>query len=95
MGTVTTLPSGRAFTRQDLESIPDDGRRYELIDGTLVVTPAPSPRHQRAVAQLHLRLAHACPPELEVLFAPLDVALGDDRPAARPAGGPPGGPHRA
>lgn len=45
-GTVTTLPRGRAFTREDLESMPDDGHRYELIDGTLVVTPAPSYRHQ-------------------------------------------------
>ena len=78
LGIVTTLPIGRAFTRRDLESMPDDGRRYELIDGTLVVTPAPSTRHQRAVGQLHLTLAHACPPELDVLFAPLDVALGDD-----------------
>jgi hypothetical protein len=40
MGTVTTLPHGGAFTRADLEAMPDDGRRHELIDGTLVVTPS-------------------------------------------------------
>ena len=34
MGTVTTLPRGRAYTRQDLATMPDDGRRYELVDGT-------------------------------------------------------------
>jgi len=33
MGTVTTLPRGREFTRADLDAMPDDGRRYELIDG--------------------------------------------------------------
>ncbi|MGH3425170.1 MAG: hypothetical protein ACRDO8_10600 [Nocardioidaceae bacterium] len=42
MRTVTTLPRGRPLTRADLDAMPDDGHRYELIDGTLVVTPAPS-----------------------------------------------------
>jgi Putative restriction endonuclease len=78
MGTVTVLPRGRALTRSDLEQMPDDGHRYELVDGTLIVTPAPSPRHQRAVARLHLLLSRGCPADLEVLFAPLDVALTDD-----------------
>lgn len=78
MGSVTTLPRGRAFTRHDLESMPDDGRRYELVDGTLVVTPAPARRHQRAVGNLYLLLRAACPPELEVLLAPFDVRLAED-----------------
>ena len=78
MGTVTVLPRGRAFTRRDLERMPDDGHRYELIDGTLVVTPAPSIRHQRVVARVYTLLAARCPEGLEVLFAPLDVALAED-----------------
>jgi len=41
MGAVTTLPAPPC-TRADLAAMPDDGRRYELIDGTLVVTPSPS-----------------------------------------------------
>jgi Uma2 family endonuclease len=78
MGTVTTLPRGRAITRADLDAMPDDGHRYELIDGTLVVTPAPSYRHQTVVGGLHLLLATACPSELRVLMAPFDVALAQD-----------------
>ena len=77
MGTVTALPRGRALTRRDLEQMPDDGHRHELIDGTLVVTPAPSWRHQRASARLHLLLAESCPPHLELLYASFDVALDE------------------
>jgi hypothetical protein len=43
MGTVTILPRSRPLTREDLDAMPDDGHRYELIDGALIVTPAPSP----------------------------------------------------
>ena len=78
MGTVTTLPRGRAFTRTDLETMPDDGRRYELVDGSLVVTPAPSRLHQRMAFQLGVLLEAARPDDLEVLAAPFDVALSDD-----------------
>ena len=48
MGVVTTLPRGRGFTRADLDAMPDDGRRYELVDGSLIATlpvgPAPDRR---------------------------------------------------
>lgn len=78
MDSVITMPRGRAFTRADLEAMPEDGHRYELIDGCLVVTPAPSPRHQTVVLELAVLLRAACPPGLRVLVAPLDVALADD-----------------
>jgi len=77
MGTVSALPRGRALTQRDLEQMPDDGHRYELIDGTLVVTPAPSWRHQRALLRLSLLLASRCPANLEILLAPFDVALDE------------------
>ena len=78
MESVTTLPRSRPLRRADLETMPDDGHRYELIDGALIVTPGPSWRHQRALGELYLLLRLACPPDLEVLFAPFDVALADD-----------------
>ncbi|TDD65133.1 Uma2 family endonuclease [Jiangella aurantiaca] len=66
------------ITRAELDAMPDDGRRHELLDGVLLVTPAPAPMHQVAVTRLLLMLDRACPTGLEVLPAPLDVALSDD-----------------
>jgi Uma2 family endonuclease len=69
---------GRAFTRADLEDTPDDGRRYEIIDGVLIVSAAPKPLHQRAARRLTRLLEDACPPEIEVLPGPVAVGLAED-----------------
>ena len=67
-----------------LQTLPDDGLRYEIIDGTLIVSPSPVPRHQRAILRLALLLTAACPPDHEVFIAPLDwqpdrrTSLGPD-----------------
>jgi Uma2 family endonuclease len=66
------LPMTEEWTVADLEALPDDGRRYELLDGALLVTPAPIPVHQRVIGKLFRLLAEACPPSMEVFFAPLD-----------------------
>ena len=39
----------RAWTRADLDRLPDDGNRYEVLNGELLVTPAPSDVHQAIV----------------------------------------------
>lgn len=72
------LPRGRALTRADLAATPDDGHRYELIDGALVVTPAPRVQHQVVLFRLARILDDVCPPEFAVLVAPVDVVLADD-----------------
>jgi Uma2 family endonuclease len=46
----------RKVTYTDLESWPDDGRRYELYDGEVYVCPAPTNRHQIAMGELYARL---------------------------------------
>jgi Uma2 family endonuclease len=46
----------RSWTVEDVHALPDDGNRYEVIDGELFVTPAPAWRHQYAVGELYRRL---------------------------------------
>jgi Uma2 family endonuclease len=65
-------PAQGEWTVDDLAQLPDDGRRYELFDGELVVSPAPFPLHQRSVAAFYRLLYASCPPDLEVLFSPID-----------------------
>ena len=72
---MTTLPWGRELTVEDLDRLPDDGHRYELIDGALVVTPAPRRLHQVAVVELLYLLRSLVPAGLSVLVAPFDVRL--------------------
>jgi Uma2 family endonuclease len=78
MTAMTLLPQGRPLTRADLDELPDDGHRYELLDGVLVVSPAPARPHQRAVTRLVVALHTHCPPVLELLPAPFDVVLAED-----------------
>ncbi len=46
-------PATTAWTLAELDRLPDDGNKYELIDGTLFVTPAPSPAHEQLASVLH------------------------------------------
>lgn len=75
---VLGLPRGRALTRDDLETMPDDGHRYELLDGILVVSPGPTFRHQSASAELLVALKAAVVEPWAVIHAPFDVVLADD-----------------
>jgi len=67
------------LTYRDYCELPDDGRRYEIHDGELSVTPAPNPRHQRLVGALYRALfGHVRSRGLgEVLLSPIDVILSD------------------
>ena len=47
------------YTVDDLDKFPDDGNRYELLDGMLLVTPAPSAAHQIIASRLQFRLSAA------------------------------------
>jgi Uma2 family endonuclease len=74
------------FTYRDLDNFPDDGKRREIIGGELLVSAAPSTRHQRLIVELVLLIgnylkAHdvgtlfAAP--TEVMFSDIDVAEPD------------------
>ena len=75
MEAMTYVLDDREWTREERDALPDDGSRYELIDGALVVTPAPPVKHQRMAGGLYVALRAACPPDWEVFFAPFDVDL--------------------
>jgi Uma2 family endonuclease len=62
--------TSREFTVGDLERTPDDGRRYELVDGMLIVSPAPSLLHQAVLLELAVVLRAACPGDLYVVPGP-------------------------
>lgn len=51
--------SAPLYTVDDLARFPNDGNRYELLDGVLLVTPAPAAVHQVVVSRIHTRLALA------------------------------------
>jgi hypothetical protein len=55
------LPHAAPYTVDDLFQMPDDGNRYEVLGGSLVVSPAPRPMHQLAADELRLLLRNASP----------------------------------
>ncbi len=59
----------------DYQAIPPDGKRWELIDGEVHVTPAPSPLHQRLVLRIAQALQLYFQAPAEVFVAPIDVIL--------------------
>jgi Uma2 family endonuclease len=60
----------------DYAAIPEDGKRWEIIDGEPYVTPAPNPFHQRASRRLQRQLEdYFAPRGGEVFDAPIDLIL--------------------
>jgi Uma2 family endonuclease len=62
--------AGQPFTVADLDRMPDDGRRYELLDGMLAVSPRPTTTHQLVAMRMLLALSEACPEGLCVIPEP-------------------------
>ena len=71
----------RQWTADDLQDMPDDGQRYEVIDGELFVTPAPSFDHQGALLLLCRKIADYLDrePVGYVLFSPADITFSPRR----------------
>ncbi|MGQ0650199.1 MAG: Uma2 family endonuclease [Gemmatimonadaceae bacterium] len=51
------MPATHQWTREEVLALPDDGNRYELVDGELLVSPSPRGVHQQAVLRLYDRVA--------------------------------------
>ena len=71
---LTTIPSrsGCDSGTHRAVDVPRDGRRYEVVDGRLLITGAQPPAHHAAVVALMIALKRACPPELLVSVGSLD-----------------------
>lgn len=67
------------LTYSELRWMPDDGKRYELIDGEVFVNPSPNVKHQRVLRRLAFSMDyHAEAHKLgEVFVAPLDVVFSE------------------
>lgn len=67
----------RKLDYSDIAAAPNDGKRYELVQGELLVNPAPSPTHQRISRRLVRQLEDYFHGRAlgEVFYAPLDVIL--------------------
>lgn len=73
-------PSQGQWSYETYAAIPDDGKRYEVIEGVLYVAPAPNLSHQNAVGWFgfYLRLHVQTTGRGIVLMAPFDVQLDLD-----------------
>ena len=47
-------PEQGSWTYDDYAVLPDDGQRYEIVNGVLVMAPAPSPEHQDIVGMIFI-----------------------------------------
>ena len=75
---MATEPKTTGLTYEDLQRFPEDNFRRELIDGELIVTPAPATRHQEVVLELGARLlAWTKERGGKAYIAPTDVVFSD------------------
>jgi Uma2 family endonuclease len=79
MAVMPVMPRAGDWTVDDLDRLPDDGLRYELVDGVLLVTPAPLPSHQLAVIELAFLLRTAQSSDVQTFVAPLDFRPNNRR----------------
>ena len=67
------------LTYADLQELPDDGKRYELLEGELVVSPAPTPKHQKVTGRTYACLLRAEDGGYgEAYVAPVYVVFDDE-----------------
>src|SRR5712692_1862389 len=71
-------PPQGSWTYEDYAALPENGQRYEIVNGVLIMAPAPSPDHQDITGEIfsylrtHIKLAGLG----RVFTSPIDVDLG-------------------
>ncbi len=73
-----TLAEKKKYTYEDFSKTPDD-KRYELIEGELIMTPSPNTRHQRILGRLFVQFSNYVNDKGlgEVFVSPYDVHFDD------------------
>lgn len=75
---MSVMAAQAMLTRADLDALPDDGRRHELLDGAILVTPSPGFDHQDVVGAVFVELRQAIAgQDLVALTGPFDVVLSE------------------
>ena len=71
--------SKKRYTYQDYLEMPYDGKRYEIINGELIMPPAPNTIHARISKRIYKKLLKYSQDELigEIFYSPIDVVLED------------------
>ena len=71
--------SKQKYTYQDYLKLPDDGNRYEIISGDLIMPPAPNTIHQKVALKIEYELLKFNDKEIkgELFHAPYDVVMSD------------------
>ncbi len=67
------------YTYQDYLKLPEDGKRHEILNGELIMTPAPTPLHQLTSGAIYKLLSNYVEQHHlgYVLYAPCDVVLDE------------------
>ena len=81
------MPAPLYYTRDMLRDLPEDGNRYELVRGELLVTPAPRPWHEIVVNRLQRALEEYVERQVPLLYvfgSRSEVSWGDDDTEVQP-----------
>ena len=73
--------TARSYTVDEVLAFPNDGNRYELVHGELLVTPSPNQPHQVVLGDLYFTLRQYLRPYQDiarVFFSPADIIWGDE-----------------
>jgi len=79
-------PQPKLWTYQDYLDLPDDGKRYEIIEGVLYVSNAPNSEHQSVVGEIFAQLHYFVRTNQlgKVLMAPFEVHLSEQSRPVQP-----------